>query len=311
MTTSTHPADESKDGGRIDTSRAAMRQALEALELGRDYVEGERLENERRYKGHEHLAPDDAYAVGQIDNAIAALRAALAEQKCSCGDRPADHCPGEWEPGCDLGANEKHAKVATADASLGAAIEAIDAALAEQAQPTSEAGWLHRLDVEKSEAWVAGYAQGQKRAAEQAQPVADAARVIEWATSTPRKAAAHAFTEGPERQAAYWIEWAEARVVSRRLTTEQAQPVAVVTECEACFTPDVCRLRGTCDHYAAEKLRITAPPAPVAPQPLTIERLRAALVAARIIPPAAVEDPDGYDDGVTLHRIEALHRRIA
>ena len=43
---------------------------------------------------------------------------------------------------------------------------------------------------------------------------------------------------------------------------------------------------------------------------LTIERLRDALVASRIIPPAAVEDPDEYDDGVTLHRIEALHRRI-
>ena len=43
---------------------------------------------------------------------------------------------------------------------------------------------------------------------------------------------------------------------------------------------------------------------------LTIERLRDALVASRIIPPAAVEDPDGYDDGLTLFRIEALHRRI-
>lgn len=32
--------------------------------------------------------------------------------------------------------------------------------------------------------------------------------------------------------------------------------VATVTECEACFTPDVCQLRGTCDHYAAEQLRI-------------------------------------------------------
>ena len=45
-------------------------------------------------------------------------------------------------------------------------------------------------------------------------------------------------------------------------------------------------------------------------QPLTIERLRDALVASRIIPPAAVEDPDEYDDGVTLFRIKALHRRI-
>jgi hypothetical protein len=45
-------------------------------------------------------------------------------------------------------------------------------------------------------------------------------------------------------------------------------------------------------------------------EPLTIERLRDALVASRIIPPAAVEDPDGYDDGVTLFRIDALHSRL-
>lgn len=64
----------------MTTLRKAAQQAMEALELARDYAEGERLENERRYRGHEHLAPDDAYAVGQIDNAITALRAALAEQ---------------------------------------------------------------------------------------------------------------------------------------------------------------------------------------------------------------------------------------
>lgn len=45
-------------------------------------------------------------------------------------------------------------------------------------------------------------------------------------------------------------------------------------------------------------------------KPLAIERLRDALVASRIVDPAAVEDPDEYDDGVTLFRIEALHRRM-
>ena len=45
-------------------------------------------------------------------------------------------------------------------------------------------------------------------------------------------------------------------------------------------------------------------------EPLTIGRLHYALVASRIIPSAAVEDQDEYDDGVTLHRIEALHRRL-
>lgn len=59
--------------------------------------------------------------------------------------------------------------------------------------------------------------------------------------------------------------------------------------------------------YIVQSLYTTPP----APQPLTIERLRDALVASRIIDPGAVEDPDDYDDGVTLHRIEALFRRIA
>jgi hypothetical protein len=45
------------------------------------------------------------------------------------------------------------------------------------------------------------------------------------------------------------------RVVGR---LEPERAVAVVTECEACFTPDVCQLRGTCDHYRAELLRIAA-----------------------------------------------------
>ena len=44
------------------------------------------------------------------------------------------------------------------------------------------------------------------------------------------------------------------------LAAAVAEPVASVTECEACFTPDVCQLRGTCDHYAAERLRVAAPP---------------------------------------------------
>ena len=43
-------------------------------------------------------------------DAISALRAALAEQ-CKCGVRAAAECHGEWEPGCDLGANEEHAVV--------------------------------------------------------------------------------------------------------------------------------------------------------------------------------------------------------
>ena len=40
----------------------------------------------------------------------------------------------------------------------------------------------------------------------------------------------------------------------------QAEPVASITECEACFTPDACRLRGKCDHYSAQQLRVAAQP---------------------------------------------------
>ena len=40
-----------------------------------------------------------------------ALRTALEQpEQCSCGDRIEAQCPGEWEPGCDLGNNPKYAK---------------------------------------------------------------------------------------------------------------------------------------------------------------------------------------------------------
>ncbi len=36
----------------------------------------------------------------------------VAEARCMCKDRALSACPGEWEPGCDLGANEKFVRVA-------------------------------------------------------------------------------------------------------------------------------------------------------------------------------------------------------
>ncbi len=42
----------------------------------------------------------------------AAQHPAPTAQQCHCKDRPADQCPGEWEPGCDLGANPAHVQVA-------------------------------------------------------------------------------------------------------------------------------------------------------------------------------------------------------
>lgn len=40
----------------------------------------------------------------------------------------------------------------------------------------------------------------------------DAPRITDWAMSSPRKPANVAFTAGPERQIAYWIEWAQEQV---------------------------------------------------------------------------------------------------
>ncbi len=67
----------------ITLPRATVQQALEALEGG-----------------------GDSWRV--IGPAIDALRAAL--EQCSCGDRPKGECPGEWEPGCDLGNNPAFAR---------------------------------------------------------------------------------------------------------------------------------------------------------------------------------------------------------
>jgi hypothetical protein len=58
----------------------AMKQALEALEIGLEYAESELYENRRRYEGYMHLAPDDQTNVNQIKEAITSLRQALQEE---------------------------------------------------------------------------------------------------------------------------------------------------------------------------------------------------------------------------------------
>ena len=46
------------------------------------------------------------------EEALAWARGLRADspEYCSCGDRPKGHCPGEWEPGCDLGNNPAFAR---------------------------------------------------------------------------------------------------------------------------------------------------------------------------------------------------------
>jgi biotin operon repressor len=46
-------------------------------------------------------------------------------------------------------------------------------------------------------------------------------------------------------------------------------------------------------------------------EPLSVEDLARALVASRVIDAAAIDDPEGYDDGVMLERLRGLHRRLA
>ena len=99
-------------------------------------------------------------------------------------------------------------------------------------------------------------------------------------------------------------------VAALRLASQQALEALKFSTPNPRSIDDDYAEQGWKEHNAA----ITALRAVLAQQAeptLTIERLRDALVGSRIIPPAAVEDPDEYDDGVTLHRIEALHRRIA
>jgi hypothetical protein len=46
-----------------------------------------------------------------------------AEARCMCKDRAASACPGEWEPGCDLGNNAAYVRVRHMSADDQAAIE--------------------------------------------------------------------------------------------------------------------------------------------------------------------------------------------
>ena len=52
--------------------------------------------------------------------------------------------------------------------------------------------------------------------------IADFQRVVEWAKSKNRKPANLAFTAGPERQAAYWIEWAEINMPNPKVLVPRA-----------------------------------------------------------------------------------------
>ena len=66
--------------------------------------------------------------------------------------------------------------------------------------------------------------------------------------------------------------------------------------------------------YKRTKAAITALRAALAQEeqkPLSADALARELVTSRIIDPAAIDDPVGYDGGMTLARVLDLHRRLA
>lgn len=87
----------------------------------------------------------------------------------------------------------------------------------------------------------------------------------------------------------------------------EAQPVAVVTECEACFTPDVCQLRGKCDHYSTDWLRVAPPPAAPEPSEAEFDGLEWARKFAEFDPPAPAEQPQPVAWMLRSSRGDAFH----
>lgn len=53
--------------------------------------------------------------------------------------------------------------------------------------PTTEAGWLHKLDMAKNEAWLQGYAQGQSRSAELIKKLEKRVSDLGWETDYLRQ----------------------------------------------------------------------------------------------------------------------------
>ena len=53
---------------------------------------------------------DTLGAVYYDQNCVCCVKRMTAPPLCMCKDRPLAECPGEWEPGCDLGNNPKFVK---------------------------------------------------------------------------------------------------------------------------------------------------------------------------------------------------------
>ena len=101
-----------------------------------------------------------------------------------------------------------------------------------------------------------------------------------------------------------------------RKTAQQAlEALALMVAME--WSPEFTRREYDSDVPGENELRdkvlgcITDLRAALEQSPLTFDKLSNALVASRVIDPAAIDDPEGYDDGVMLERVRGLHRRLA
>lgn len=95
---------------RLQADAARWVTLLDEIQADIDRPEG-------RWGMHGHSAVDDdyfcalEYVAGRM-RAIAASASQAESARCACKDRAAKDCPGEWEPGCDLGRNPAHVRVA-------------------------------------------------------------------------------------------------------------------------------------------------------------------------------------------------------
>jgi hypothetical protein len=100
--------------------RDAARQALEALEAGADSwrligpaIGALKAALEQPYAEQAHRVEQETHGRMRIDPVTGNVSIGTPTEqpeRCACGDRPKGKCPGEWEPGCDLGNNPAFAR---------------------------------------------------------------------------------------------------------------------------------------------------------------------------------------------------------
>jgi len=117
--------------------------------------------------------------------------------------------------------------------------------------------------------------------------------------STLREAAQQALEALEEYQSKGAPFWAcDAAVTALRAALAQQKQCADESDCT--HMP-WCRVRKTCQRAALAQQE---------QEPLSVEALGRALVASRVIDPAAIDDPDGYDGGLMLERVRAAYTRL-